>query len=353
MSTDRDQTPAFGFASSLEAMVAASMTTSIEGRISKALDQQLTARISTLEDRIRVSVNAMFEQRLNFASLDGIIQSHLSKALEKENRLLSASLETKIHAAVDTAVQRWLGNPLRAQIILNVPVKQIESPTPSHGSSTLLGLSRSHSMSVFPYLYTTERDDNAALKQEVENGDELKLDKPTPEIIPMVSSSESAATFHDGDTSAQEESLLLDQLTSTSDQASHEQHTLSLQSEAIVAGNSEEGLLHIDTLRTEKASSPIADLGGSFPQTGVAALPLPTPIQAPEKPRFFPGMGIDFSTEQPSEANEDSVKFSVDEITEEGNSLFVDQDEVDSAPAQHNNGATELNLPATKDRPSQ
>ncbi len=128
---DRAQTPAFGLASSLEAMIEASVATSLERRLMDALNQQLGSGAGKLEDRIEASVSTALEQRLSNGSLDALVQSQVSVALDQRFGSISATIDSKIQAAVDVAVQRPLGAALRAQIIFDVPSNKTFSPTPS------------------------------------------------------------------------------------------------------------------------------------------------------------------------------------------------------------------------------
>lgn len=166
---DRAPTPAFGLASSLEAMIEASLATSLERRLTAALNQQLGSDGGSLEDRIAASVNAALEQRLGSGALDGLVQRQISGTLDQRLGLLNSTLDTRIQVAVDGAVQRRLGTALRAQVIFDGPLTQTSSPAPYQDSSSSWSLGRRTSS--VPYQHETiEREDTATLKQETPHG---------------------------------------------------------------------------------------------------------------------------------------------------------------------------------------
>lgn len=164
---DRAQTPAFGLASSLEAMIETSLlATSLERRLTAAINQQLGSDGGSLEDRIAASVNAAFEQRHDSGALTALIQSHVSGGLDQRLGLLTSALDSRIQSVVDEAVQRRLGTALRAQVIFDVPSTQTASPPPSHHSSASQDPDRDCSSASFQH-ETVEHDDTAVLKQEM------------------------------------------------------------------------------------------------------------------------------------------------------------------------------------------
>jgi hypothetical protein len=376
---DRAQTPAFGLASSLEAMIEASLATSLERRLMDALNQQLASGAGELEDRIQASVSTALEQRLSNGSLDALVQSQVSAALDQRLGSISATIDSKIQAAVNVAVQRRLGAALRAQIIFDVPSDKIFSPPPSHDSGRRLSTSYQHN--------TIEREDTATLKQETESGahnPDIGAVKPADAFIqeePGGSSLFGGTNADDKTCSVRKKPSVMEQLVApivekeslpSADIAQIGAQSVEEQSvvEQIIAPVMEKEALpsaknsHVEQVPTPivgKESLPSANNSGTNPEKTyhVATTSARVRKEIPKKPEYLPGMGIRFPPWRPA-LEEEREEISVDHVVEEGDPLFVEQDETEteteaaesmpSTPAEGQADAMQARLPASKGR---
>ncbi|KAK4696310.1 hypothetical protein P7C71_g1587, partial [Lecanoromycetidae sp. Uapishka_2] len=324
---DRAQTPAFGLASSLEAMIESSLATSLERRLTSALNQRLGLDGSSLEDRISALVNVAVEQRLGSGTLNSLIQGQLSGILDQRFGHLTAVLDSRIRFAVDAAIQHRLGTSVRAQITFDVPLQQTVSPALSQDRTTSLSLGSDTSTVPCQY-HTVERDGSATVNQQIEHEisiydskvEEL-VDVPIQEILER-SSSLGNTIVAEKTTSVKRESPLKELVPTVEKQT--------LLSVSIPGTKAESDIVTKPRAQARKETS--------------------------NKPIVLPGMGIQFPVYQPPLFLEQAVI----DVTQDDASLFVEQDETKARPETpegmhltstgRKSDAMQERLPASQDR---
>jgi len=325
---DRDQTPAFGLASSLEAMIEASLATSLERHLTAALSQQLETGDSALQDRINASVDAAFQTRIGSATLDSRLEALIVSAFEKHLGRLVATLESPIEAAVSAAIQRRLGNGLSARIFFDVPQLQGLRVATSQNVPTSPRFN-DRTTSVSDQHETIEREEPGTLKQEAKSGTEA----------------DGTEIMKAADTSTEE--------------AFHSRFSSFVGTSARPVKRESSVFEQVVAPTGEKESLPTANIPKiDTKKSDVAVPPGRAHKETPKKPKILRGMGIQFPLNHPL-PSEEEVSVSSDHISGDDTSLFVEQDDetetetvdsVRSTPAKRKADAMQVRLPVSRDR---